>query len=157
MRKIIFLTTATLAIFSFQFANAQEKAQVNWISFTELHAAFIANPKPVMINFYADWCSVCLKMDKTTFQDQQIIDKLNRDFYVVRMNVESNDTIHFGNQVFVNKRINRVNPVHEIAQMLASRKDRLFSLPAIVFLDAEFTPRSRYFQYLDVKTLMSIL
>ncbi len=146
-----------LVTFSVQYAEAQEKQQINWISFNELHAAFIANPKPVIISFYADWCSECLKMEKITFQDQQIIERLNRDFYVVRMNVESKDTIRFGDQVFVNKRINRLNPVHEIALLLASRKDSPFSLPAIVFLDKEFAPRSRYFQYLDVRTMMSIL
>lgn len=157
MKNCIYFTIVSFLIFGIKVAEAQENEQLNWISLSQLHSALRENPKPVLINFYADWCSVCLKMDKTTFQDQQIIKKLNRDFYVVRMNVESKDTIRFGQQVFVNKRINRLNPIHEIALLLASRKDSPFSLPAIVFLDKEFAPRSRYFQYLDVRTMMSIL
>jgi hypothetical protein len=73
------------------------------------------------------------------------------------MNVESKDTIVFGNQVFINKRINKRNSVHQIPLLMASQKNKEFSLPALVFLDENFKATARYFQYLNTKQLLEIL
>lgn len=57
----------------------------------------------------------------------------------------------------MNKRVKKVNPVHDIALLMASRKDKPFSLPAIVLLDDKFTVEARYFQFLDAKAMEKIL
>lgn len=41
---------------------------------------------PVMIDFYADWCTSCLVLEKTVFQDSQIISLLSH-FTVLRVDV----------------------------------------------------------------------
>ena len=136
---------------------AQEKNQVNWISFEQLHDSLKANPKKVFIDFYADWCSPCLKMDEVAFKDPRVVELLNKDFYAIKFNVETTDTIVFGQQSFSNPRANRRNPVHEIPLLLASRKDAPFTLPALVLMDSTFTAQARYFQYLDAEQLLGIL
>lgn len=73
------------------------------------------------------------------------------------MNVESAETIVFGNKTFTNKRIKKVNPVHELPLLLASRKNKPFSLPAFILFDEKFIAKSRYFQFLDEVALLSIL
>ena len=157
MKTIVSVLSIIGILFNIQIAKAQDSMHVNWISFNELHTKLLEDPKPVMVIFHAHWCATCLKMDSTTFQNEQVVEKLNRDYYVVKMDVESKDTVTFGSQVFINKRIKRVNPVHEIALLMASRENKPFSLPAIVFLDESFTPISRYFQFLDAKNLYQIL
>ena len=98
-----------------------------------------------------------LKMDEVAFKDPMVVHKLNRDFYAIKFNVETTDTIVFGQQRFVNSRANKRNPIHEIPLLLASRKDAPFSLPALVLLDTTFKAQARYFQYLDAEQLLGIL
>ena len=96
-------------------------------------------------------------MEKGTFTNQEVIKDLNESYYAVKMNVESKDTVIFGNQTFVNKRFQRVNPIHEIALLMASRKDKIFSLPSFIVLDEKFKATARYFQFLDADAMVKVL
>ena len=142
-------------VFSITYAQANNAIQ--WISFEQLHDSLKVYPKKVFIDFYADWCAPCLKMDEIAFKDPKVIHKLNNDYYAVKMNVETTDTIVFGQQSFINKRANKRNPVHEIPLLLASRKDAPFTLPAMVLMDSKFNAQARYFHYLDAEQLLAIL
>lgn len=151
---ILFLSS----LFGGSFLNAQESAgKINWISFSQLNDSLVIKPKKVFVNFTADWCLYCKEMEKTTFRNPTVIKTLNEEFYAVKMNVESKETIVFGSQTFVNKRINKANPVHELPILLASRKNKPFSLPAFILFDENFTAISRYFQFLDEVALLKIL
>lgn len=138
-------------------AFSQQEEAVNWLTFEQLEDSLQKNPKKVFIDFYADWCAPCLKMQRDVFTDAKIIQLLNKNYYAVKMNVESTDTIYFGNEIFINERKNRRNPVHQIPLLMASQKNKQFSLPALVFMDEKFQASARYFQYLDVAQLNKIL
>ena len=135
----------------------QQAEPVRWLTFTQLDDSLKVHPKKVFVDFYADWCAYCRKMDRVAFRDHQVAAMLNTDYYAVRMNVETPDTITFGNQVFVNERINKPNPVHQIAWLMARRKGKPFSLPAMVVLNEEFVATARYFQYLDAEQMIEVL
>ena len=138
--------------------HAQKSAEtIQWLSFGQLNDSLSVKPKKVFVNFYADWCLYCKEMDRTTFQDSAVIKSLNENYYAVKMNVESKETIFFGNEIFSNKRIKKANSVHEIALLLAGRKNKPFSLPAFVLFDENFQAQSRYFQFLDEVSLLKIL
>lgn len=156
------LQLISIIIFAFliccgNFAKAQNFDKINWISFSQLNDSLKVEPKKVFVNFHADWCKYCKEMNKTTFRDPKIIKELNENYYAVEMDVESKEAIIFGDRTFINKRAKRINPVHEIALLLASRKDRPFSLPAFILFDDNFQAKARYFQYLDADALYSIL
>jgi thiol:disulfide interchange protein DsbD len=57
---------------------------------TELDQALAdarSNGKRVMIDFYADWCVDCIKMEKSTFQDREIVQALKQDFLTLQVDV----------------------------------------------------------------------
>ncbi|EAU00243.1 protein-disulfide reductase DsbD [Campylobacter curvus] len=76
-----------------------DQAQLNFRSVKNLNELkdLIKNAdKPVMVDFYADWCASCKEIEKITFKDSAVAGKLG-DFTLVRVDVtqsgEQNDAI----------------------------------------------------------------
>ncbi|MGB5404453.1 MAG: thioredoxin family protein [Robiginitalea sp.] len=135
-----------------------QQKEVKWMSFEQLENALAAEPRRVLVDFYADWCAYCRKMDEAAFRDPEVVAALNTKYYAVRMNVETRDTIYFSGVPYVNREAgNKRNPVHEIPLMLASRAGEPFTLPAVVLLDESFQVRRRYFEYLSPERMRNIL
>ncbi|MFD2566614.1 thioredoxin family protein [Pseudotenacibaculum haliotis] len=132
--------------------------KINWISFEQLSDSLAIKPKKVFISFYADWCAYCKKMDKVAYRDSKVIEILNAEYYAVKMNAETRDTIVFEGKKFYNKEAGKKRrPTHEIPLLLASRKGRPFSLPAMIVLDEKFRVTGRYFEYLSPRKVINIL
>jgi len=155
--KKLFLLTGLIALCSCWQTNAQEN-EVQWLTFEQLEDSLAVQPKKVFVDFYADWCVYCKKMDKVAFKDPEIIKTLNQEYYAVKMNAETSDIITFGGDTFTNEQIGKKrNPVHQIPLLLASRTNTSFSLPAMVVLNEKFEVINRYFEYLSTKRLSEAL
>jgi thiol-disulfide isomerase/thioredoxin len=141
-----------------QSLSAQDDRSIQWLNFEQLEDSLVKQPKKVFIDFYADWCVYCKKMEQAAFRDAEVISKLNQSYYAVKMNVESTDTINFGGEVLMNQELGtKRSPVHDMALRLTSRKGRPFSLPAIILLNENFEVEARYFRYLSPSNLQKIL
>ncbi|MBX2868220.1 MAG: protein-disulfide reductase DsbD [Acidiferrobacterales bacterium] len=46
-----------------------------------------AEGRKVVIDFYADWCVDCIKMEKATFNDQQVVAELESDYIALQIDV----------------------------------------------------------------------
>ena len=55
----------------------------------ELDKAIKASSKPVMLDFYADWCVACKELEAITFKDEKVIAKLNT-FTLLKADVTAN-------------------------------------------------------------------
>ena len=137
---------------------AQEHDGIRWKSWSELELAYNQEPRPVLLFFHAEWCAYCKKIDREIFTKSNVIDEINDEYYAVRMDVETTDTITFNHKKFVNRQaLTQRNGVHEIPLMLASREGVPFSLPATVILNRQFNVKRRVFEYYTSKELMSML
>lgn len=135
-----------------------QEQKINWLSFEQLEDSLRVNPKKIFISFHADWCVYCKKMEKTAFKNKTVISILNKKYYAVKMNAESKDTIVFDGVSYINKNLGKSRrPTHQIPLLLASRKNKPFSLPVHLVLDKNFKPISRYYEYLSPKKIIEIL
>jgi len=137
---------------------AQNPSKINWKSWTALEQALQKEPKPVFVFFHATWCAYCKKIKRKVFTKEQVIQKINTDYYALEMDVERTDTISFGGQTFANKQaLTKRNGVHELALSLASREQKPFTLPATILLKEDFTIKNRLFEYYTAPQLMTLL
>lgn len=75
----VFLLAAPLSL---------QAATVTWHSYDKGLALAKAQKKKVYINFYADWCMYCKKMDKETFVSSKVAAYLNEHFIAVRVHTD---------------------------------------------------------------------
>ncbi|MEO1022330.1 MAG: thioredoxin family protein [Bacteroidota bacterium] len=154
-KPVIGFITVSLLLYSP--LSAQQEESIHWLSFEELEDSLSANPKKVFIDFYTNWCTYCRKMDRVVFTKPKVIELVNKEYYSVRFNAETDSVIAFGGHVFVNDQVGKSRtPIHQIAQLLAT-SDGEFIPPAMIILDEEFRVTARYFEYLDSKKLLEAL
>jgi thioredoxin-related protein len=122
-------------IFSMVSANTytefSENSPVNWITFDEAYKKCKKNPRPIMVDVYTKWCGPCKMMSVQTFNDPQIAKYINDNFYAVKFDAESKDSVKFDKYIFVSTDPANPKAPHQFA---ASILDNQLAYPSIVFL-----------------------
>ncbi|WP_421806788.1 thioredoxin family protein [Flagellimonas sp.] len=133
--------------------NAQAQ-DINWISWEEAVqlSQTDAQPKKIFVDVYTDWCGWCKKMDKDTFQNPQVSQYMQNNFYMVKMDAEGKDPIQYQGKTFKFVPSGR-RGYHELAAALLQGK---MSYPTVVFLDENFNMLSPVPGYQKVEPFMQI-
>ena len=68
-----------------------EPSEINWVDYRDQSIEQLKTKnRPVLIDFYADWCAACKVLDRKTFRDQRVVDK-SREFIMLRVDCTSPD------------------------------------------------------------------
>ncbi len=132
MRKII------ISLLVLVFFNSTIQAQkINWVSMNEALVLQKKNPKKIMVDVYTNWCGPCKMLDKQTFQNKDVAEFVNKNFYAVKFNGEGNDVFTYKENEFSNpnydaSKANKRNSSHQFADFLGLR-----GYPTIAFFDED--------------------
>ncbi len=61
-----------------------------------------AEGKLIFMDFYADWCTPCKWMDKTTFVDEHVKTTLDKDFISIKINIDGVEGFQMKNKYEIN-------------------------------------------------------
>jgi len=131
---------------------AQEKIQ--WMSIEDAYALALTeeNPKKIFIDVYTDWCGWCKRMDKATFQNEEVAAYMNEHYYNVKFDAEQKESIEMlGNTFEFIPQGSR--GYHELAAALLNGK---MSYPTVVFLNGKFEMLSPVPGYQEPAAFMNI-
>ena len=126
-----FILVAIIAISLNTNLQAQQKELVKWYTIEEVQNLVKSKPRKIFIDMYTDWCGWCKVMDKKTFTDEGIANKLNNDYYAVKFDAEGKESVTFKDQTF-NFVAQGSRGYHELAAALMQGQ---MSYPTSVFLD----------------------
>lgn len=131
---------------------AQEKIQ--WMSIEDAYELTLTeeNPKKIFIDVYTDWCGWCKRMDKATFQNEEVATYMNEHYYNVKFDAEQKESVEILGNTF--KFVPQGNRgYHELAAALLNGK---MSYPTVVFLNRKFEMLSPVPGYQESLAFMNI-
>jgi thioredoxin-related protein len=73
---------------------SKEASLITWNKYDDGVKLAAKVKKPLLIDFYTDWCGFCKKMDKQTYIDPKIAEYINDHFVAVKLNAESKETLN---------------------------------------------------------------
>jgi thioredoxin-related protein len=148
------LGAITALLFFHTSCHSQEptSSMIQWMSFEEAVAKSDKEPKKIFIDIYTDWCGWCKKMDKSTFSEKVVADYINQNYYAVKLDAETKDSIVFRDKVF------KFIPEYKANELAVALLSGKMGYPSYVLMDEKYTLMSQPVQsYLTSEQLMPIL
>jgi len=123
---------------SYQGTGLVSTNEINWLTYSEQYLSKANEEgKPIMIDFYADWCIPCKELDKFTFADPRVI-KLSREFIMLKADLTKSGK--------------------EEVQQLKNRYN-IKGVPTLVFLSSEQNeiPGSRVVGFINAEKFVDVM
>ena len=104
------------------------KGTLQWHSFAKGYDMAKKAGKPMVIDFYADWCHWCKVMEEQTFSDSEVIKKMKDEYIAIRIHTDrpKKEGISFMGRKYTEQ---------EFAAAMG-----VTGLPTLVFLDKDGKP-----------------
>lgn len=129
------------------------KGRIKFHTLKEIEKLQKKNPKKILINISAGFCNSCKVQTATTLTDTSVVNYINKHFYMINFDAESNDTIVFKGEKYYKTFINGY-PFHSFA--LKATNNRL-QFPSIAVLDNQQSTLDALNAFLTPGSLMPIL
>ena len=136
-RRIIISITLTIFLnyVAFSQNTPDNSGKIKWLSFEEAMKKNQKEPRKIIIDVYTEWCGWCKYMDKTTFTDPNIIAYINANYYAVKLDAETTDTIEYKGKKYGPSQphiTGQRKPTHNLAIYLLRGQ---MSYPNLLYMD----------------------
>lgn len=130
--------------------------QIKTYSFNEIDSLQKIEKRTVVVFIHTNWCKFCSAMFSTTFKQEDVIKKMNSDFYFVELDAEEKKTITLNNYPFKHKQTGTHTGIHELAEQLATI-GKTISYPTLCFLNEKYEIIYQQQDFVNAKQLLAIL
>ncbi|MCX7679928.1 MAG: thioredoxin family protein [Spirochaetes bacterium] len=117
--------------------------EIHWYSFEKGFERARTQKKPIVVNFYAQWCHWCRVMAQTTFNDPTITKKLNTEYIAIKIDIETKQTFTYRGIKYTPSSFARAVGVE--------------GLPSLLFLDKNGAIITKLGGYIRPQTFAAIL
>lgn len=152
--KKIFLFIASISLSGNCFAQQKTTSAINelkWLTIQEAYNLTQKEPRKTIVDVYTVWCGWCKVMDRETYTNPAIIEYLNKNFYMVKLDAESKQDIIIGSTKYSYDANSGAN---QAAVALLQGK---MSYPTTVFLDAHYNMIQPLPGFLNAKSFHEIV
>jgi len=134
LNKDLAITFYFFILTTIGFSQPEKNGLVNWITFKEAQEKNKQVQKPFIIDIYTDWCGWCKHMMKTTYSNPNIANYINSNFYAVKFDAETKDTIEYNGKIYKPLSKDPKTP-HELAVKFLGNS---LSYPSTMFITNNF-------------------
>jgi thioredoxin-related protein len=82
---------------------SQISNEINWLPLDKAKEYAAKSNKNILIYFYKKDCSYCSEMSKNTLSDKEIISLVNNNFFAVKIDSRTKDTIYYQGKAYGNQ------------------------------------------------------
>ncbi len=116
------------------FSQTEKDGLVKWLTFKEAQEKNKQVQKPFLVDIYTDWCGWCKHMMKTTYSNPNIAGYINANFYPVKFDAETKDTVEYNGKIYKPTSREPKTP-HELAIKFLGNS---LSYPSTMFITNNF-------------------
>lgn len=138
------------------FSSLTAFSQLKQYSFEQTDSLQKTERRNVVVFIHTDWCSYCQAMKNITFEDQKIIESLNKNYWFISLNAEEQKDIRFNGHIFKYRPTGNNVGIHELAEELGTIGDKI-AYPVLCILSPDCEIIFQYNQYLAPDDLQRIL
>lgn len=125
-------------------------------SFDDLPRLQSEDQRPIFVFLTADWCRYCKNVEQNSFQNSEVVDRLNNDFYIVIFDIEERNEIKLFGQNFRYKSTGLNTGVHELAELIGT-VDGVLNTPTFVMFDQSLQIQYQYGGYMSTNEILKLL
>ena len=143
MTKKIALTVIVCVLIIRLEADPNDNKTIQWLTMEQVQEMVKKESKPIFIDVYTDWCGWCKKMDKATFNNENVAEYVNEHYYAVKMNAESSEKFNFKG--------------YEVTPRELTRAFKVSGFPTIVLMDGKLENVHPVSGYKEAKEFQKLL
>lgn len=145
---LILIISLSIGLHSCSFA---QTAEIKWMTFNQAEKAMKKHKKKMFVDIYTGWCGWCKRLDATTYKDPAVVAYINKNYYAVKLDAETKDTIVFQGKKYTYDESRKTNTIASLFMAGSS------GYPTLTYVDEKFKVLSVQPGYVEAPAFLQTL